>query len=67
MASGIVKKWIGDRGFGFIKPDGGQQDVFVHAKAFPLDVTPVEGDRVSFEVVVDSTRNRPQAVNVRPI
>ncbi len=58
---------VTDRGFGFIKPDDGQKDVFFHAKdladtAFN-DLR--EGERVSFDIV-DGPKG-PAAANVQPI
>lgn len=56
---------VTDRGFGFIKPDDGQKDVFFHAK----DLVEVafndlrEGERVSFEIV-DGPKG-PAAANVQ--
>lgn len=55
MATGTVKFFSAQRGFGFIKPSDGAADVFVHATALEragID-TLREGDRVSFEVVED--------------
>lgn len=55
MATGTVKFFSAQRGFGFIKPNDGAADVFVHDTALEragID-TLREGDRVSFEVVED--------------
>ena len=53
MPTGTVKWFNANKGFGFIEPDDGQNDVFVHVTAVQesglgnLD----EGDRVSFELI----------------
>lgn len=55
MATGTVKFFNEARGFGFIQPDDGAKDVFVHKSAV-TDAgmkTLVEGQRVSFEVVTE--------------
>jgi uncharacterized membrane protein YsdA (DUF1294 family)/cold shock CspA family protein len=51
---GVVKSWNDGRGFGFIEPDQGGQDVFVHVKAFPPRVgRPQIGQRLTFEIELD--------------
>ncbi|MFC2173591.1 cold-shock protein [Acidobacteriota bacterium] len=53
MAIEGVVKWFNDqKGFGFITPDNGESDVFVHHSAISGDgfKSLLEGDRVSFEV-----------------
>jgi CspA family cold shock protein len=53
MASGTVK-WFNDvKGFGFIEPEGGGEDVFAHFSAIQMDGfrTLKQGSRVSFDLV----------------
>jgi CspA family cold shock protein len=56
MTNGTVKFYNDQKGFGFIKPDQGSSDVFVHATA--LERAGIrgltEGQNVSFETEVDS-------------
>jgi cold shock protein len=64
--SGTVKFFNFDKGFGFIKPDAGGPDVFVHVSALQssgLDGLN-EGQRVSFEVEPDKKGKGPKAVNL---
>jgi cold shock protein len=65
MPQGIVKKYMADRGFGFIRPDGGGDDVFFHVKSLPMGTGPREGARVDFEMGSDPKTGKPQARNVR--
>ncbi|MBX6327251.1 MAG: cold-shock protein [Pseudolabrys sp.] len=61
MTSGTVKFYNGQRGFGFIQPDDGQKDVFVHATALERAgiATLREGQKVTFD-----TRNDPRSGKV---
>ena len=55
MAIGTVKFFDAGKGFGFIQPESGEKDVFVHVSAVQnagMD-TLSEGQRVSFEVVTE--------------
>jgi CspA family cold shock protein len=61
---GTVKFYNGQKGFGFIQPENGGPDVFVHATA--LEAAGIhglnEGQKVSFEVV--SERGKTKAANL---
>lgn len=51
---GKLSKWNDDRGFGFIMPLHGGQEIFVHISAFPKDgVRPSLGEKLSFEIETD--------------
>ena len=67
MAQGTVKWFNGEKGFGFITPDGGDNDVFVHFSAIQADGyrSLDENQRVEFDVTQGP--KGPQAENVRPI
>ena len=67
MATGTVK-WFNDaKGYGFIAPDGGGKDVFVHFSAISGDGfrTLAEGAKVEFEVR-EGTKG-PEAANVMTV
>jgi CspA family cold shock protein len=64
--TGTVKFFNGERGYGFIKPDDGGRDVFVHITAVEragLKDLP-EGARISFDVEPDKKGKGPKAVNL---
>ena len=56
METGTVKFYNDQKGFGFIAPDNGGKDVFVHATALERAGmrSLVEGQKVSFDVVPDA-------------
>jgi cold shock protein len=62
MPSGTVKWYSSEKGFGFIEPDTGGEDLFVHRSAVGFDI-PGEGDRV--EYTVGEGQRGPTAMDVR--
>ena len=48
MSNGTVKFFNNSKGFGFITPDDGSKDVFVHKNGLTDNIT--EGDKVSYDV-----------------
>lgn len=65
--TGTVKFFNNDKGFGFIRPDDGSRDVFVHISAVTSSGLGAlnEGQRVSFEVEPDKRGKGPKAINLR--
>ena len=65
VATGTVKWFNGQKGFGFIQPDSGGKDVFVHISAVErAGLNSLnEGDKVSYEVVAN--RGKESAENLR--
>ncbi len=66
---GIVKFFHTDKGFGFIIPDDGGNDVFVHRSALRAGGlwSLTEGARVEFERTTDAARAKLQAIDIRII
>lgn len=68
--TGTVKFFNSNKGFGFIAPDGGGSDIFVHItslkKSVPQIDTLAEGDKVSFNTEPDPRKpgKAPVAVNL---
>jgi len=67
MATGTVKWFNAEKGFGFLAPDEGGADVFVHYSAIATDGyrTLDENQKVEFDVT--QSPKGPQAENVRPL
>jgi CspA family cold shock protein len=65
MATGTVKFFNVQKGFGFIQPTDGSKDVFVHVSAVERSGmgTLVEGQKVSYDVVTE--RGKQAAANLR--
>ncbi len=67
MATGTVKFFNSTKGFGFIAPEDGSTDVFVHISAVERAGmrTIVEGQKLSFEVVKDNRNGKNAAENLQ--
>ncbi|CAJ0865143.1 hypothetical protein AMST5_01740 [freshwater sediment metagenome] len=67
MQTGAVKWFNSQKGFGFIQPDAGGNDVFVHISAVERaglrDLA--EGQKVSYELVIDKRSGRSSADNLQ--
>jgi CspA family cold shock protein len=61
MSKGTVKFFNTAKGFGFIAPDDGSKDVFVHQNGLTSDIT--EGDKVSYDV--EESPKGLNAINVK--
>jgi len=64
--TGIVKFFNADKGYGFIKPDNGGADIFVHISALQASglATLDENQKVSYETEPDRRGKGPKAVNL---
>ncbi len=67
MATGTVKWFNATKGFGFIQPDGGGKDVFVHISAVErAGMSSLnEAQKVAFDVVADRKTGKSSAENLR--
>ena len=69
MATGTVKCFNATKGFGFIQPDAGGPDVFVHISAVEragmrnLN----EGQKIAYEIVADKRSGKSSADNLKPV
>jgi cold shock protein len=69
MTQGTVKWFNGQKGFGFIQPDDGGKDVFVHISAVEragMDGLN-EGQKVEFEIVANRKSGKSSAENLRAV
>jgi len=67
MTTGTVKFYNTQKGFGFIEPDDGGKDVFVHATALERAglSSLAEGQKVSFDTEVDSRSGKTAVANIK--
>jgi len=69
MALGTVKWFNAQKGFGFIQPEGGGPDVFVHISAVERAgmASLREGQKISYEVQTDAKRGKSSAENLKAV
>ena len=69
MTQGTVKWFNSQKGYGFIQPDGGGNDVFVHLSAVERAGMHSlnEGQKVSYDVVADRKTGKTSADNLRAV
>jgi cold shock CspA family protein len=65
IEKGRLVRWIDDKGFGFIKPDNGKQDIFIHISALKgMSRKPIVGDVIHYQISFDAN-GKARAVNAR--
>jgi len=69
MNKGTVKWFNGQKGFGFIEPENGDKDVFVHISAVErAGMSSLnEGQKISFDIVADRRSGKSGAENLRAV
>lgn len=69
MRTGTVKFYNSQRGYGFIQPDDGGKDVFVHATAVERAGLRglVEGQKIGFDVETDRRSGKDAAANLQQV
>jgi CspA family cold shock protein len=69
MPTGTVKFFNADKGYGFIAPEGGGTDIFLHISA--LEAAGIrsvsEGDRLSYDAVMDERKGKTNAQNIKQV
>jgi CspA family cold shock protein len=67
MATGTVKWFNSEKGYGFIQPDDGSKDVFVHISAVEQAGLRAlnEGQKIQFEVIADRRSGKSSAGNLQ--
>ncbi len=63
-STGVIKKFFEDKGFGFVTPDEGGDDVFVHVKDNPDLEGCQQGDAVSYDAEWDDRKGKYKGVNL---
>jgi len=65
IKKGKLIRWVDAKGFGFIKPENGNGDIFIHISALKgMERKPIIGDIIHYEIMTD-TNNKVRAVNAK--
>jgi CspA family cold shock protein len=64
VSAGTIKKFFEDKGFGFITPDDGGEDVFAHVKECPELEGAQAGDAVNYDTKYDDRKGKYNATNL---
>jgi cold shock CspA family protein len=65
MVKGVLKTWKEDRGFGFVKPDDGGKDIFIHISSLKgVSRRPLTGDVIYYQIAKDN-RGKYKAINAQ--
>ena len=65
IEKGKLVRWIDDKGFGFIKPENGKEDIFIHISALKgMSRNPVIGDVIHYQISFDA-KGKTRAVNAK--
>eukprot|EP01059_Diplonema_ambulator_P028470 TRINITY_DN47268_c0_g1_i1.p1 TRINITY_DN47268_c0_g1~~TRINITY_DN47268_c0_g1_i1.p1 ORF type:complete len:258 (+),score=78.42 TRINITY_DN47268_c0_g1_i1:40-774(+) len=62
--NGTITKWWKDKGYGFVRTNGGTQDIFLHYSVINNALRPDGGEKVTFDIFPDRNTGRPRAINV---
>jgi cold shock CspA family protein len=62
IEKGKLVRWIDEKGFGFIKPENGKNDLFIHISAIKSNRKPIIGDIILYETSID-TKGKQHAIN----
>lgn len=62
IEKGKLIRWLDEKGFGFIKPENGKNDLFIHISAIKSNRKPIIGDTILYEIDFDAT-GKPRATN----
>ena len=69
MSTGTVKWFNTTKGYGFIEPEDGGKDVFVHISSVERSGLPgvEDGMKLTFDLAADTRGKGPKAVNLKPL